>query len=160
MLDRLTEYQESVFYAHLKHEGDCLVWMAGRNPQGYGRLVVGLTSRGNKRMELAHRVAWMLAHPNDNIVERSICHHCDNPPCCRVDHLFAATHADNMRDMADKGRAWVPAGEKHPRAKLREANILEIRASSEPPRVLARLFGVTVPTICNIRMRRLWPHVP
>lgn len=160
MLDRLTEYQESVFYAHLKHEGDCLVWTASRNRHGYGRLVVGLTSRGNKRMELAHRIAWVLAHPDDSIDGLCICHHCDNPPCCRVDHLFAGTHADNMRDRDAKGRQARCLGEQNSRAKLKEGNILEIRASNEPPRVLARLFGVTVPTICNIRMRRLWDHVP
>jgi hypothetical protein len=33
-----------------------------------------------------------------------ICHHCDNPPCCDIDHLFLGTNADNMADKIAKGR--------------------------------------------------------
>lgn len=32
------------------------------------------------------------------------CHHCDNPPCVRADHLFAGTVTDNVQDMIRKGR--------------------------------------------------------
>jgi hypothetical protein len=36
------------------------------------------------------------------------CHHCDNPPCCNPAHLYVGTQADNMADMARRGRAWNP----------------------------------------------------
>jgi len=33
-----------------------------------------------------------------------VLHRCDNPPCCRPDHLFLGTPADNTADMIAKGR--------------------------------------------------------
>jgi hypothetical protein len=76
----------------------CIEWGASRFPQGYGQIKVNYQNRK------AHRVAWELAHGPipDGLV---VCHRCDNPPCCNVDHLFLGTHSDNTRDMHAKGRA-------------------------------------------------------
>jgi hypothetical protein len=51
----------------------------------------------------AHRVAWTLA--NGPIpAGMHVLHTCDNPPCCNPGHLWLGTQADNMADMARKGR--------------------------------------------------------
>lgn len=65
---------------------------------GYGNLRMG------KGKILAHRHAYQLTYgPIPSGMD--VCHRCDNPPCCRPDHLFLGTHAENMADMVAKGRA-------------------------------------------------------
>ncbi len=79
--------------------GTCWIWRRSTNKKGYGQITIE-----PGRTMLAHRLAWELARGPipDGL---SVCHHCDNPPCCRPDHLFLGTRADNNRDMEQKGRA-------------------------------------------------------
>lgn len=72
----------------------CIVWTGTRVRSGYGLY------RGRR----AHRVAYELAYgPIPPGLE--VMHRCDNRPCVRPEHLWAGTHADNMRDKVAKGRA-------------------------------------------------------
>ena len=51
----------------------------------------------------AHRLAYMLAvGPVDGW---QVLHTCDNPKCCNPAHLELGTHAENMRQMRERGRA-------------------------------------------------------
>ena len=79
----------------------CLEWTgAASSPSGYG--VIGRGTRG-QGWTSTHRLAWELA--NGPIPPGlDVCHHCDNPPCCDVEHLFLGTRAENMADMMAKGR--------------------------------------------------------
>jgi hypothetical protein len=82
----------------------CWEWTGRRNLQGYGNFSI------NSRKVAAHRVAWTLA--NGPIpAGMHVCHHCDNPPCVRPDHLFLGTAADNIRDRNVKGH--TARGERH-----------------------------------------------
>lgn len=76
----------------------CWPWTGATNELGYG------VTQFDGRAALAHRKAWALTNgpiPDDKLV----CHRCDSPPCCNPAHHFLGTNADNMADMAAKGRA-------------------------------------------------------
>ena len=81
----------------------CVLWTKSFTRQGYGQQARGLRRLGTRTTVLAHRDAWERERgpiPKGLVV----CHHCDNPPCVNVEHLFLGTNADNTRDMIAKGR--------------------------------------------------------
>jgi hypothetical protein len=78
---------------------ECWPWARATHPRGYGRVWFG-----GKRVG-AHRIAWELE--NGQIAPGlGILHSCDNPPCCNPAHLTPGTQAENLADMAKKGRHW------------------------------------------------------
>jgi hypothetical protein len=101
------------------NRGDgCWVWRGCTAKNGYGM------ARVSGRTQYAHRVAWEVT--NGSIPEGLyICHKCDNRLCVRPDHLFLGSHADNMRDMASKGRSQH--GEGHYNVKLSDETVRAIR---------------------------------
>jgi hypothetical protein len=137
-------------------ESGCHEWTGSRFLSGYGRVKInGVTHR-------AHRLVWACAHgpiPEGMFV----LHRCDNPPCVRLDHLFLGTHADNMADMAAKGRASrnltrrYPRGDEHRGAKLSDAQVEDVRrryaAGEASQTALAAEFGVSQPLISQVVRR-------
>lgn len=81
-----------------KDLGHCWPWMGSRSKRGYGRVYA------DGKLVQAHRVASTLTDPLMRPPEIHSLHHCDNPCCCRPDHVFHGTHSDNMRDREKKGR--------------------------------------------------------
>ena len=89
-----------------------------------------------------------------------VCHKCDFQPCCNPAHLFLGTAKDNLQDAMNKGRTAI--GEKHGNAKLKNAQIAEIRRlieDGQTQRKIAESFGVSHSIISEIKCRKSWKHV-
>jgi hypothetical protein len=92
------------FWNKVKRSRGCWLWTGAITSWGYGWF-----QRTAGVPHYAHRVAWEFTHgaaPNGLVLHKCDVRHCVNP-----DHLYVGTQADNMRDMASrgrstKGRAW------------------------------------------------------
>jgi len=148
----------------------CWEWQGHRRGGRYGSI-----SWGSKRAQRStHRVAYELTY-GPIPAGMFVMHKCDNPPCCRPDHLALGTPAENSADMVQKGRSVrgernprvlhperYPIGSNHWKAKLTEAQVAEIR--KVPLRrgviaALARQYSVSWRTIDFIFRGDTWRHV-
>ena len=142
---------------HRPELGPCWPWTGSLTPAGYGHLQRGGRDEGTVN---APTVAWELTYgpiPDDHF----ICHHCDNPPCCRPEHLFIDTPAGNVRDMVAKDRH--ARGERAHGAKLTDAAVLAIRErwhrENITQRALATEYGVSIGTISMLIAGKTWKHL-
>ena len=146
------------FWRYVQKGDGCWEWSAARNGLGYGAF--GLN---RDDMMPAHRFSWEL-HFGPIPSGLFVCHHCDNPPCVRPDHLFLGTPLANVRDMVRKGRARTGdhKGERNANARLTDDQVREIRvrrSAGERAKDLAAEFGVTPPLISYIARRTAWRHI-
>jgi len=135
----------------------CWLWAyGGRTSDGYG------TVQHEKKTLLAHRVSWML-HRGEIPHGHSVCHRCDTPACVNPDHLFTASHADNMADMRAKGRADRKHGARNGRAKLSNDQAMEMLTLSRmglfSKRQIARSYGVADSTVARVINGETFSHL-
>lgn len=85
------------FWARVDKSAECWEWTGARYSQGYGAFCyLG-------RQWHTNRLAWLFT--NGPIPDGlQVCHTCDNPSCCRPDHLFLGTQTENLQDASSKGR--------------------------------------------------------
>ena len=95
--------------------GDCKEWTASFASDGYGRL----TYNGNPNSK-AHRVIYMLCHPDEDIKDRVIRHTCDNIRCINPAHLLSGTPTDNAVDKCVRGRDVLAKLTRDEAVRLRE----------------------------------------
>lgn len=145
---------ETRFWSKVDKRGpdECWEWTGTIGSRwGYGFLF----SEGRSRP--AHRVSWKL-HNGPIPDGMFICHHCDNRPCVNPKHLFLGSAADNAADMAAKGRCRSRGvgGEASGNAKLTAEQVVAIRAELGPHAAIAKRYGVSRPSISNIKSGRTW----
>jgi hypothetical protein len=117
-----------------------------------------LTSWNGKTVQ-AHRLVCELAHgkPKEGQVTR---HSCDKPACINPHHLAWGTQSDNVRDRDIRNR--TAKGEAHYKAKLTEAQVIEIERrarSGENLSAIAADYKVTHGTVYFISKRLIWKHL-
>ena len=122
-----------------------------KDNKGYGRF------HFRNKDWVAHRVSYVL-HKGEIPDGLCVCHTCDNPSCVCPDHLFLGTIKQNNQDCARKGRR-NNRGEAHPRSRLTESNIQEIREHTGPLNELTKRFNVSLSHIGHIRCRSSWKHI-
>jgi hypothetical protein len=140
----------------------CWEWVGALNNRGYGLITSSHT--GKRKLYLVHRISYMVYYgpiPDGMLV----CHKCDNRKCFNPKHFFLGTHADNMRDCANKGRVKfvIKHGEDNPRALFSEATVREIVMSYANEDVtqaeLGKRYGTTKAVIQSVISRRNWKHL-
>lgn len=139
------------FWAYVDQQSDCWLWTGYVSTDGYGQLVY------QRRKYKAHRLAYELTFGSID-PGMMVCHRCDTPLCCRPDHLFLGTNADNMADCVRKGRSARRSS--HSQARLTEDAVVEIReryaAGLDSQQSLADRFGVHRTTIGHVVRGGTW----
>lgn len=142
--ERLRRFTSSIgrFWSRVDKSGECWIWTGAKTAAGYGEIYL------DGRMVYAHRLSSEMAE--GPIPEGIfILHKCDRPDCVKPEHLFRGTHQANMDDMWAKGRGNPgrhPFGDEHPRAKVTDDQVVEIRRrrwAGESRATLAAEFGIT-----------------
>lgn len=104
-----------------EERGPCNEWQKYRDRDGYGTIwYKGTTWR-------AHRAAWD-EHVGPIPAGMHVLHHCDNPACVKVAHLFLGSHVENVGDMNRKGRQSMHAVGNRYHVKLTDEQVADIRA--------------------------------
>lgn len=139
----------------------CWLWTGSRNAKGYGNFWGGdRYENGRTKTVLAHR--WSYEYAIGPIPDGlNVLHRCDTPACVRPSHLFVGSQSDNMLDMFAKGRGNAARGSNHPRAKLTESDVAEVRAQyarGATKASLSRRFGVHERQIGRIVDGASWVH--
>lgn len=88
---------QSRYWANVHKTDGCWLWTGTYDAHGYGTISI------DNKARKAHRIAMFL-HTGEVLEGQFVCHACDVRHCVNPDHLYLGTHADNLRDMALRGR--------------------------------------------------------
>lgn len=140
----------------------CILWAGCKRSNGYG--IISRRRSHRQDFYYAHRVSWELSR-GPIPAGLHVLHNCpggDNPLCVNPDHLFLGTHADNMKDMATKGRSGQ-RGNRSWKAKLDPDKVRSIRrriANGESTQAdICRELGISSSVVSEVVSRKAWGHV-
>ena len=156
----MTLKERLLTHVTINETSGCWEWQ-GSKRGGYGRMIVGSRKDGTRKSESAHRISYMVYHGEipDGM---EVCRKCDNRCCVNPDHLFLGTHQDNMDDRENKGRNKPQKGEKNGRAKLSEADVLDMKSQRNKGvsfQKIADEYGVHKKTVMDAISGKHWSEV-
>jgi hypothetical protein len=134
---------------------ECWNWTASTAGKGYGQIKVP----GTRRQVYAHRLSYEL-HIGPVPAGLMVLHICDNPRCVNPKHLFLGTGADNLADMASKGRHLY--GERNTEHRLTETqarSIFALSAAGWSQHRIAKKLGIGQPHVGRILRGERWRHI-
>lgn len=146
------ESGQARFWVRVKtaNANDCWPWhKIPKGTEKYPRVGCRLIQHNSIKV---HRAAFYFAH---GYLPQTVCHTCDNPPCCNPNHLYDGDHKTNQADAVRNGK-WTRV------AKLTVENVREIRECKPTPKLrrqLAEKFHVSEQAIIAVVKRRTWKDV-
>ncbi len=152
---------ERRFWSKVEKTDTCWFWRGCLSVHGYGRFAMG------KGSVAAHRYSYQLAFgkipKGEGYHGTCVCHTCDVRNCVNPTHLWLGSNADNSTDKISKGRDVVLRGEASGTARLKEADVLEIRRlyaiGGFTQKELGERFGVSEAGAQKIIARKIWRHI-
>lgn len=152
----------------VRGRNECWPWTGGLS-NGYGLFSL---STGKKRRGFgANRIALFLKTGKDPESLYAL-HKCNFPACCNGRHLYAGTPKQNTLDCIKSGRnlwpfqEFPPKGEIHPRAKLTDKQVIDIRKrfrnhglSTEERKFIMTELGIHRSTLKRVIHGWGWKHL-
>nr|WP_221374410.1 hypothetical protein [Actinoplanes polyasparticus] len=76
----------------------CHLWTGASDPDGYGMFYTNRAHRATR---------WILGHQRGEplAADEWALHHCDNPPCVNLAHLYVGDLVQNVADRVRRGRS-------------------------------------------------------
>ena len=125
---------------------------------GRGYLQLGLSKEGKYVTKKVHRLVAMAFIPNyEN--KKEVNHKDGNKANNILSNLEWCTASENVQHAYDTGLTFAPTGEDNPTSKFKNQDILDIRASTDSRRVIAKKYNVSKTTIGYIIRRETWKHI-
>lgn len=123
-------------------------------PSGYHTVKL---AKGRKKTSFyVHRLVTEAFHGKGSTGQEVLHRDGDKGSNC-ASNLSWGTRLENM---ADRNRLGESAcGERHGHAKLKEAQVLAIRADVREHRFIAAEYGISVSLVSAIKHRRVWVHL-
>lgn len=139
----INKTMEERLWAKIAKGDGCWLW-TGKSTTGFGYGHLTISRRGYD----AHRLVYELTYgaiPDGMFV----LHTCDNPRCCRPDHLYLGTPRDNMQDRSRRERTQCKVSHEQAREIRKRSD------SGETQVALAAEFGLHRKSISRIVMGKV-----
>lgn len=135
-------------------DNGCIEWKGSIARNGYGQI------RRNKKIITVTRLIMHLKNGFDLNSPLWVLHHCDNPRCINIDHLYVGNCRDNINDKIKRDRH--NRGRRVWKAKLKDSDIqkiFDLSNSGWTGSKIAKLYKIENSSIYLILRRKAWKHV-